>query len=119
MFAYPGTVRAILKDLKYENAGIVVEGKRDYYALLNSGIDGNRIFESARSSNSNLEKKLSDGFDKVIPLFDSDRTGRNRLRLFSAYFAGTSVKIDLSYDSRLIMAGITHIEDIDNVLCTA
>ena len=107
----------IIKDLSREDAGIIVEGKRDVSALTGLGVSKKMILEAAQVTYSTLESRIRDkGYHKLVPLFDNDRTGEKRLAGFMSYFSGGSITIDGSYSRRTKRAGLACIEEIDDIL---
>ncbi len=108
----------VITDLSSDDGCIIVEGKRDISALVALGIAKDRILQTAQIRYCDLEAKMRSGYKKLIPLFDNDRTGRNRLSSFMAYFSANGTPIDLSYSSRIKNSGLVCLEDIDNVVCS-
>ncbi len=110
-------LESVITDLSADNGCIIVEGKRDINALVALGVDKSRIIQTAQIRYCDLEAKIQPCYKKLIPIFDNDRTGSNRLSSFMAYFSANGVPIDLSYSNRIKNSGLICLEDIDNVLC--
>ncbi len=107
----------IIKDLCQEDACIIVEGKRDVSALAYLGIPKGRILEAAQITYSTLEGRIRQKeYQKLVPLFDNDRTGEDRMAGFMSYFSGGDMTIDESYSRRTKRAGLACIEELDNIL---
>jgi 5S rRNA maturation endonuclease (ribonuclease M5) len=108
----------IIEDIK-ENACdsvILVEGKRDEYALEKLGIPYSSIIKvSYKNNNQIYEDVIRYGRNKIIALYDNDRTGKNKFSMLKSFFEGMGIKI-LDYKTALEKAGITYIEEIDNRL---
>ncbi len=106
----------IIEDLAADEGCIIVEGKRDASALVSLGIAKERVVTTAQTRYCDLEPKIPNGYKKLIPIFDNDRTGANRLASFLAYFYANGLPIDASYFKRVRGSGLVCLEDIDNLL---
>lgn len=102
--------------LQEDDARIVVEGDRDAAALMSCGVPKHSIFKAGQKSYAHAENLITYGIRKVIPLFDNDRTGKNKFSLFMRYFSSVGPQVDQSYSIRVRKAGLVCIEDLDNVL---
>jgi len=95
---------------------ILVEGKRDKEALRKAGISDYAILQvSYKDENKIYNELLLYNRDKVIVLYDNDRTGERKTAKLKNFLYGMGLKI-LDYRSTLNKNGITYIEEIDNRL---
>lgn len=98
-----------------EDAIVIVEGKKDVYALFSLGFNG-RIIEYCNNNNISKLERIAQGYKKLIILFDYDAEGRRLTRKIITSFARTSV-IELKYRRNLSIASsgiIKHIEELSN-----
>ncbi len=95
---------------------ILVEGKRDKEALRKAGIPAYAIVQvSYKDENRIYNEVLLYHRDKVILLYDNDRTGERKTTKLKNFLYGTGLKL-LDYRSSLDKNGIKYIEEIDNRL---
>ena len=99
-----------------DDSVILVEGKRDKEALKKVGIPGYAILQvSYKDENKIYNEVLLSHRDKVILLYDNDRTGERKTARLKNFLYGMGLKL-LDYRSTLNKNGITYIEEIDNRL---
>ncbi|MGC8533792.1 MAG: toprim domain-containing protein [Candidatus Parvarchaeum sp.] len=107
-------IESIKKD-SYDSV-ILVEGKRDKEALKKAGIPGYAILQvSYKDENTIYNELILYHRDKIIPLYDNDRTGEKKLSKLKNFLCGMGLKL-VDYRSSLNENGITYIEEIDNRL---
>lgn len=95
---------------------ILVEGKRDKEALKKAGIPDYAILQvSYKDANRIYDEVMLYHRDKVIVLYDNDRTGERKMSILKNFLYGMGLKL-LDYRSSLNKNGITYIEEIDNRL---
>jgi 5S rRNA maturation endonuclease (ribonuclease M5) len=83
-----GLVRA-LRELREEDAKVLVEGRRDQTALSIFGIESTKVSEKRLEDFSKDLQKES----RLILLFDSDRGGRKLTRKYSEFFPKKTIRI--------------------------
>ena len=99
-----------------DDSVILVEGKRDEEALRKAGIPGYAILQvSYKNENEIYNEVLLYHRDKVILLYDNDRTGERKTARLKNFLYGMGLKL-LDYREPLNKSGITYIEEIDNRL---
>ncbi|EEZ92650.1 MAG: TOPRIM domain protein [Candidatus Parvarchaeum acidiphilum ARMAN-4] len=95
---------------------ILVEGKRDKEALRKAGISDYAILQvSYKDENKIYNEVLLYHRNKVIALYDNDRTGEQKMSKLKSFLCGMGLKL-LDYSNSLNKNGITYIEEIDNRL---
>ena len=108
----------VIDSIKEESrdAVILVEGKRDKEALRKVGIPSYAILQvSYKDENRIYNEVLLYHRNKVIALYDNDRTGEKKMSKLKSFLYGTGLKL-LDYSNPLNENGITYIEEIDNRL---
>lgn len=108
----------IIKDIRNDSQDsvIIVEGKRDKNALRNVGISCKSIIQVSYKDNNQIYKEImSYNKEKVILLYDNDRTGENKFYKLVRFFSGLGIKL-IDYRKELENVGITYIEEIDDRL---
>ncbi|MCL4398833.1 MAG: hypothetical protein M1322_03190 [Candidatus Parvarchaeota archaeon] len=95
---------------------ILVEGKRDREALKKAGISTYAIIQvSYKDENRIYNEVMLYHRNKIIALYDNDRTGERKMSKLKNFIYGMGLKL-LDYRSSLNANGITYIEEIDNRL---
>ncbi len=98
------------------DSAILVEGKRDEAALKSVGIPAYSIIKASYKDNNRIYNELMLYHkNKIILLYDNDRTGISKFSKLKGFLAGLGVQM-LDYRKALKEAGITYIEEIDNRL---
>ncbi len=96
---------------------ILVEGKRDKEALEKVGISPKDIIEISYKNQNQIYREIAlYNKNNIIPLYDNDRTGENKLKRLVNFMGGLNINILLSYRDRLRKTGITYTEEIDDRL---
>ncbi|MCL4397392.1 toprim domain-containing protein [Candidatus Parvarchaeota archaeon] len=95
---------------------ILVEGRRDKEALKKAGIPDYAILQvSYKDENRIYNEVMLYHRNKIIALYDNDRTGERKMSKLKSFLYGMGLKL-LDYRSSLNENGITYIEEIDNRL---
>lgn len=108
----------IIKDIRdnSDDSVILVEGRRDKNALRSAGVPNCPIIQVSYKNNNQIYREvMSYNREKVILLYDNDRTGEDKYCKLKGFFTGLGMKL-LDYRRALENAGITYIEEIDDRL---
>jgi 5S rRNA maturation endonuclease (ribonuclease M5) len=104
----------LFTDLSKNQAPILVEGKRDREALIQGGIDAQRITMLHGKSRLDVEDLFAD-CKEVILLLDYDAEGLKILDEFKAIFSRAGTRVNTWYWSKIREIFSGHIDCIENI----
>ncbi len=112
-------IKRIIQDLKkfastHPDWVILVEGKRDYDALLRLGVMN--VMQMRGMGYHDLIQNISEGYSGVILLMDFDFHGERIFQKLSGLLRVYGLKVDTSFRERLKRAGIMYVEEIPEAL---
>ncbi len=93
---------------------VLVEGKKDYDALLRLGVIG--VMEMKGMSYHDLAQTIAEGYRGVVLLMDFDPHGERIFKKLSSLLRIYGLKTDASFRERLREAGIKFIEEIPDAI---
>ncbi len=100
--------------LKNESWAILVEGKRDKWALEKFGVQN--VVELKGRNYHDVAEALADKYKGVVLLMDFDPEGETIFQKLSKILPGYGLRIDTSFRERLRETGITFVEKIPQKL---
>ena len=86
-----------------EDSAILVEGKKDKFALQKLGVEGDfYIIKQTHTSLEETAERIYEKYRKIIFMFDRDPAGRKLLKRMKQIFSKLGVKTNTSFMLRLL-----------------
>jgi 5S rRNA maturation endonuclease (ribonuclease M5) len=107
------SLKRVLEYLKTERLIVLVEGKRDVYALKNSNFYNGEIIQISNKKPYELAQCLFGINKTVVILTDYDETGEQLLQKFADELSANNIKVDITTRKKLRwILGLNTIEEL-------